>query len=363
MNNIDFFSLSKKYPTNIHKEILDVISFIYKYKTNIVDYNSIEEINITNFEETIDWCSLSCNTPYTKNFKKGCNTVRKNLSKDFIRFFKHKLDWNCITTYYPFSVKFAKEMENYIDWNRLATLSWKNLPQHFIKKYYSKFDIIDLVGCQTVSDDTLIFLYEKFKTNPNFHPAQLNPFWARLISKRKNDKNKKICTNLSNKIIVNKNTLSNKIILKYKNEIDWTFLLPNKNLSEKFLNYVIQCIINKEIKNINYREFLYYCFKYQNVSENFIRKYQKHKFWKTSWRFISQKQKLSEPFIEEFSNKINWTKLQLNPCIYQLSINFILKYQHKLNWYVINKILKHKLKNKNEMPIISVIPINPCKSL
>lgn len=49
--------------------------------------------------------------------------------------------------------------------------------------------------------------------------------------------------------------------------------------------------------------------EYQNLSEDFIEKFQH----KVNWYYISKRQKLSETFIRKFKNKVDW----LNILLYQ----------------------------------------------
>lgn len=71
----------------------------------------------------------------------------------------------------------------------------------------------------------------------------------------------------------------------------------------------------------------------QNLSEDFIREFQD----KLEWRLISSWQKLSESFIQEFSHKLNWRRISTKQ---RLSKEFIAKNLDKL---YLNELLDNKL--------------------
>ena len=76
-----------------------------------------------------------------------------------------------------------------------------------------------------------------------------------------------------------------------------------------------------------------YASKYQKLSENFIIEFQD----KVDWDWIPKYQKLSEDFIREFQDKIYWTYISK----YQkLSENFIREFQDKVDWDCISEYQK-----------------------
>ncbi|HNW67143.1 MAG TPA: hypothetical protein PKO10_08080, partial [Aliarcobacter cryaerophilus] len=73
--------------------------------------------------------------------------------------------------------------------------------------------------------------------------------------------------------------------------------------------------------------------KYQKLSEEFIKEFSD----KVDWFHISINQKLSEEFIREFSDKIYWEYISE----YQkLSEEFIREFANKVDWYYISKYQK-----------------------
>ena len=73
--------------------------------------------------------------------------------------------------------------------------------------------------------------------------------------------------------------------------------------------------------------------EYQKLSESFIREFKDEVYW----GYISMDQKLSEEFIREFKDKAVWYRISE----YQkLSEDFIREFKDKVNWYRINKYQK-----------------------
>jgi hypothetical protein len=114
-----------------------------------------------------------------------------------------------------------------------------------------------------------------------------------------------------------------KIIDKLSN-YDWNNISQYQKLSEDFI---------QEFKD---------CFKYYfSVSiyllkEDFIKEFQN----KVAWRFISQYQKLPENFIREFQDKVYWEYIRLNKDL-QVSDKFCEEFDDKLNidkcWIINNR--------------------------
>lgn len=108
---------------------------------------------------------------------------------------------------------------------------------------------------------------------------------------------------------------------KNNSEINWRRLCIDHKLSEEFIetfdNYVDWTTV----------------IRYQNLSEDFIRKYLDDKMF---WPFTSQFQSLSENFIREFKDEVDWWNISENQI---LSWDFILEFEDKVNW---NWISRHQ---------------------
>ena len=104
-------------------------------------------------------------------------------------------------------------------------------------------------------------------------------------------------------------------------EVTYYRLMSNQKLSESF------------IEKYSDKVYWYNISIYQKLSEEFIDKH----INKVNWYLISEYQKLSESFIEKHNNKVDWYRISE----YQkLSESFIEKHSDKVNWYCISKYQK-----------------------
>src|SRR5574343_266029 len=101
-------------------------------------------------------------------------------------------------------------------------------------------------------------------------------------------------------------------------KINWKCISENQKLSEEF--------IEKYSNKLNW-----FCIsKYQKLSEEFIDKYKDN----VDWEYISEYQTLSEKFIEKYKDKVDWYYISK----YQkLSEKFIKKHSDKVEWYWVSK--------------------------
>jgi hypothetical protein len=105
------------------------------------------------------------------------------------------------------------------------------------------------------------------------------------------------------------------------NVLWWNSLCAHQKLSEDFI---------REFKDKV--DWTYISIR-QNLSEDFIREFQD----KVDWDNISEFQKLSEDFIREFQNKVNWLYISE---FQKLSEDFIREFQNKVNWNYISRFQK-----------------------
>ena len=108
----------------------------------------------------------------------------------------------------------------------------------------------------------------------------------------------------------------------YSPDFDWANIAfyANNILSEEFIREFQDKINWKHVSRC------------QKLSEDFIREFQD----KVNWKEISWNQKLSEDFIREFQDKVYWNNIS---SFQTLSENFIKEFQDKVHW---NNIFQHK---------------------
>ncbi len=121
--------------------------------------------------------------------------------------------------------------------------------------------------------------------------------------------------------------------------------LVKKEIEELIEYYHLNSSI-EEFINKNDNKYWSVFSRYKVLSEDFIREFQDY----VDWKEISWNQILSESFIEEFKEKVNWISI----CRKQkLSKDFIIKFKSKLDlddmldWNKINKEFYNHLKWMN----------------
>lgn len=115
--------------------------------------------------------------------------------------------------------------------------------------------------------------------------------WHTVISDKKFGG---VCELEWDEIIDNGDDVSNSLIEKFEDNIDWWVFCETQILTEE--------VIDK------YKE-------------------------RVSWHNVSRCQKLSEPFIEKHKDRVDWIYIS---CAQQISESFIEKHRDKFNWHLIS---------------------------
>lgn len=115
-----------------------------------------------------------------------------------------------------------------------------------------------------------------------------------------------------------KDSNPNCLIDDFANKVNWAWISERQQLSEQF--------IEKYQDKVDWGLIS----RFQQLSEQFIEKYQD----KVSWDWISRCQQLSEQFIEKYQDRVDW--VGISAC-QQLSEQFIEKFKDKVNWYLISR--------------------------
>jgi len=119
-----------------------------------------------------------------------------------------------------------------------------------------------------------------------------------------------------------------KFLIEHSSEIFWREISRFQKLSELF----IEAFSDK----VNWREIS----KNQKLSEEFIEKFKD----RVDWRRISSHQKLSENFIRKFSNKVWWKEISESQ---KLSKEFIIEFIKKINFNRVRMNNKIKLSKED----------------
>ena len=227
-----------------------------------------------------------------------------NLREDFMYEFKDKLIWEKISLYQKMSEPFMISMKEYLDWTSIC--KYINLSKRLILecKDYIDWDIFCDIGDKLLKDEDFI---REVKDYVIWENILNNAYSDYFLEEHKQYINLEDITDFSK--------VGYEFIEKYKDNLDWYHILRTKLFTEDKI---------KEYKNY------------------------------INWDSVCLYQELSEDFIEYLIdiNKIDWFKIS---CGQILSENQILKYKYRLNLqYYFNKvglILEdvNKKENKHEL--------------
>lgn len=220
-------------------------------------------------------------------------------------------------------------------------IDWKNIYQTLPDCYMSSY-VINLVNVASLIKKQQIGTSLLRKISHRLTPAD----WHSLSSKTLDDD---FIIDFKDKIswmVVSYNSLSKRVINECKDYLNWYLLSFSMPIDIEYI---------KEIKdNINWNAFSrrdditddiideFYNYLdwniiseyYDNIDEDFIRVYQHF----VDWEMISFRCRMSEDFIEEFSDKVIWTTIARK----RLSEQFIKKHYEKLSsssfLFIVNEV-------------------------
>ena len=207
-----------------------------------------------------------------ENFK--ISLFQKGLSEHFIDKYKDDLDWSFILQNIQLSESFIKGHYNYIDWEQIG--HQKNLSEEFIIFFVKdKIGAIRTVSQFKLSEKALKSIIEPIKYK-NENPYAFDSIMRCIIRNQK---------------------LSEYFIEKYYDKLYLSFILKFQKVSEHFLERHWSDIITED-EDDNYIEDMVIN---QKLSESFIMKH----YDEIGWNNILQYQQLSESFIQKLiDNKI-----------------------------------------------------------
>ncbi len=269
---------------------------------NIISENQKLTIGIlVKCAKKIKWAKINFNPNLDNNpyllakYKGNMNKMveRNHFSEDFLRKYKHLIDYHFVLTNY-LSNDFLEEFSDNINWKYVFKNDRKS--EDFLRKNLFRIDAFN----EQEQTDIWIFLAR----SQSFSEQFLMDFEHKIDFK-----------NVANRTTIESFSLD--FIRQHQDKWTWMVLGYNKRFSEDFLI--------EFAKKWQWQHDIAY---FQRVSESFLRKYIK-KFNQIGWINLSEKQQLSESFIEDYQDKVTWWMISM----YQtLSENFIRKFQNRVDW-------------------------------
>lgn len=306
--------------------------------------------------ETLYRAMIECKFPTYLDWK-TISSDNANLSNEFIREYADKLDWD-VMNYNIMTEDFIYQFADKVNWVKVS------MRRHLSTKFARKFQ--DKLDWDTISINSSLLNGEfirEFKDKLNLDLV-LNSIRVPLefIDNRylRVTRSKAINWELLENYI--EGLPSYPVLLKYRERIDWYWIdymllsIEDIDICSKYIDWemmLYRCIhdlpisfvikhrdkiadVFKHNLNILYaaseeiiEEFKDYIRDWNMVfaeerSMDFIRKYS-DKISRVGWKCISEYDNLTEEFIEEFADKLDWTILLTNRYS-DISIDFIKKY-------------------------------------
>ena len=283
-HHLDVYTLEK---------IVSKISMNKHIWKSISQHQKLNEQFILKYSQCLDWNLIS---RYQK--------LRKNFIVD-------KISWDSISAYQKLDELFIEKYKDFIIWNKLNTYKYS---EKFIEKYNEKLDLTKCSFYKEMSPDFINKFGHKMGTenlslwqNPSFEYINNNKNninFSGLVSREK-----------YSEFVLKYHCFfeKNKIMSSNGKEISIHALLKLPILT-KFID--IEYVIDNYIDC--YVDCIALCI-YQQLSEYIIRKYRE----KLQWKEISRFQNMSEEFIKEFSYLIDFKELNKNKKINRQLINKI----------------------------------------
>lgn len=244
------------------------------------------------------------------------------LSEELIRKYSDKINWDLVSIYQLLSENFIREFSHMVNWYNVSI--HQNLSEEFVEECISKNkgDLINLIRYQKLSETFIrnnanYLDWHEISRNQQLSESFINEFYDKIVLYELTH-NKSINASILKKFIT-----SDKIKDNFLDFLDF----GNFN----FISYGV--ILTEDIifKLKDRLDWDLVC-EYQALSEELIEYFLKYDPNKISWDLISRCQKLSEEFIRKFQHKVNWKQIALGQC---LSDEFIQEFADKLDKYIV----------------------------
>ena len=300
--DIDYFSLNKKYPKNIEKEIKNIISF----------FPEKDRMDVRDFEKRINWEKLSCNNIEVIKLQTSQENFHIRSEEDIVPTTPTTPTTAIIGSYInPLTGRISNATSHIRGSSgsssgiSITAIPMRSLSRSVSNDYFS----IDNLSVPLRSEITIL------PADPVTNPSQLvtNP----SLLKKKNHLSESFIRYFYNKLdwglISSHQTLSEKLIREFHDKVDWYSISCHQKLSKSFIG---------EFKDeVSWEEIC--C--HQKLSESFIREFQD----RVSWNHASMYQRFSEKFIIEFQDKVSWYYI---PIKQKVSNKFLLAFMDKVDW-------------------------------
>ncbi len=323
---VDMNRICNRYHIAYKKELTP--KFLNEFVENInweaVSFTSISEDFISYFPDKVNWKNIS-----------GRNM---QLSERFMEEFQDKLNWTSISKKQTLSEDFIRKFADKVNWNYISTQ--QRLSENFIREFADKVNWLNISKTQKISEAFI----EEFKDRVH---------WDKISRKRLSESFiEKYQDKLDWVTISRCQTLSEAFIEKYQHKVCWKDIAHHQALSPEFIEKfskqfedykipkgnILKVVKLQKMHPNTIGNIVDICKQYNitfdpSLSDKFIEEFKNG----IDWGRISTIEKLSEEFIKEFKDKINWYCISSNQ---KLSEEFIREFQDKVDWFCVSTYQK-----------------------
>lgn len=276
------------------------------YWKEVCQHATLSEKFIEKWKDKIDWAIVS---------------YEQKLSEAFIDRYKYYVDWTNISIYQQLSEDFIRKHLKYVNWSEIHYQ--KSIDESFIREF---IDEIYLGGASYRNR-----IFSKDFVREYFNTHREDAFITEMFSNDNigEDIIKQFLHLINVQEIVNRRNCSEQFLRDYEEFIGWQNIIQLQSISEEYMMQlydkiqteeqrkrfwvflpIFQCLspqfILKYRKNLKMSD----VFSRQELSEDFIKKYnKKYRLSVKLWKTISINQKLSEGFMHDFRNKLDWIEI------------------------------------------------------
>lgn len=176
-------------------------------------------------------------------------SVTQKLSEDFIREYQRYISWHEVSRYQKLSESFIEEFSHEVDWYNISR--YQTLSEDFIKSNIHKMRPHDIVKYQKLSDK---FVVKHFK---NYFNCDV---YGIIKYQKLNEDTIKSLIKLFQYdyewlTLIQKQTLSEAFLIKYRKKLGWENILLFQNISPETIKKYKREIPNKYLEGTKYEIF------------------------------------------------------------------------------------------------------------
>lgn len=229
-----------------------------------------------------------------------------HLSEKFMEKYIQYIDFESVCRYQKLSEEFIEKYKNKVDWRNIS--KYQSLTEEFIEKYKDKVDWYYICSHQIMSEEFMDKMHDYL---------------------------------IIDNVIIKHKKLKEWFIDKYLDDMNIFTLLINQRLK---INYIFKLMKKINFKIYSEEEIMRCLLEKQKVNEQFIIEYiDIMDKYSLCWPSIACDQKLSEEFMDKYSDKLEWSYIARHQ---KFSLEFYNKHIEKFKGAHKHLMLRYNYKIK-----------------